>query len=611
MNSLAGRLVAVIALLALVTTAAAPAAAAAASGAAVLPLPAAAGDEWIELRTPSFVTITNAGERKGREIALGFERFRSAMQMLRPQGIQQAPVPTLILVFKSDDSFDAYKPRPEVGGGTLAGLFQQSSYGNFILVNGYPARGSAMPVVYHEYAHSVAHATFADLPVWLDEGMAEFYSTFEVERGELLVGKPVTDHVRTLRESSFVPLQRLFAVDHDSPEYQENDRIGIFYAESWLVIHYLMLGGPERLQKTRAFLDGISRGQEPDPSFRAAFGYGFDQLEKELRGYVNARSFPYVRVPQGEVGPEPTVAVRPLPRGETLLALGSSLALRAESGVVARQHLEAAAAEGVADAWAMLGLLEERAGNGATAVSLYKKAIDGGAARPATLVLAARGHLDAPGSSAADAKAARELLQRALAAEPNYAEARAMLGKTWLVAEDEDPAPGIAHLVQAYEQLGGRVDVAYDLAMLELRAGHFARAEELVRTVVVPRGSPELAAHAKRSLEHARASSTVNDALASGDSARAVTALQAALAEATDPGLRAELESRLRDAQAFETKRQHVERFNAAIAQANAGKLAQARTDLRALRAETTDEGLQKSIDDTLAKLDKALKQRG
>ena len=608
MHRLARRYVAVIPLLALSATAVA---AAAATGTA-LPLPAAAGDEWIELRTPSFVTITNAGERKGREIALGFERFRSAMQMLRPQGIQQSPVPTLIVVFKSNDSFDPYKPTPEIGGAMLAGLFQHSSFANFILLNGYPARGSALPVVYHEYAHSVANASFgAELPVWLDEGLAEFYSTFEVERGELHVGKAVPDHLRWLREKSFVPLARLFAVDRSSPEYNEGERVGTFYAQSWLVVHYLMLGGPERLQKTRAFLDGISRGQEPEASFRAAFGHGFDQLEKELRAYVNARTFPYLRMPQGEVGPEPEVTVRPLSRGETLLALGSSLALRAEAGAMARQHLDAAAAEGVADAWAMLGLLEERAGNEAAAASLYKKAIDGGAARPATLVLAARAHLEAPNSGAAEAKAARELLQRALQAEPNYAEARAILGKTWVLGEDDDPAPGIAHLVQAYEQLGGRVDVAYDLAMLELRAGRFARAEELVRTVVVPRGSPEVAAHAKRALEHARASATVNEALASGDAARAVTALEKALAEATDPGLRAELESRLRDAQAFETKRQQIERFNAAVAQANAGKLAQARTDLRALRAETTDEGLQQSIDDTLAKLDKALKGRG
>ena len=90
MTTLARRLVAAFGLL-LVAAAARAADPVRASGPAP-PLPAAAGDDWIELRTPSFVTLTNAGERKGREIALGFERFRAAMQMLRPQGIQQAAV---------------------------------------------------------------------------------------------------------------------------------------------------------------------------------------------------------------------------------------------------------------------------------------------------------------------------------------------------------------------------------------------------------------------------------------------------------------------------------------------------------------------------------------
>lgn len=608
MTSLARRLAAAFSIV-LLAGAARAADAIKASGPAP-PLPAAAGDDWIELRTPSFVTLTNAGERKGREIALGFERFRAAMQMLRPQAIQQAPVPTLILIFKSDDSFDPYKPVPEKGRGQLLGLFQQSQLGNYILINGYPARGSALPVVYHEYAHSVTHASFTDLPLWLDEGLAEFYSTFEVERGELLVGKPVADHLRTLREKSFVPLQRLFAVDHASPEYQEGERVGMFYAESWLVLHYLMLGGPERLQKTRAFLDGIQRGETPDVSFRGAFGYGFDQLEKDLRGYVNARTFPYARTPQGEAGPEPQVAVRAVPRGESLLALGSSLALRAGDPAAARRQLEAAAAEGVADAWGMLGFVEERAGHDAAAAELYAKAVAAGASRAVTLMLAARARLESPAASADDARAARVLLERALQAEPAYAEARALLGKTWLIADD-DPAPGIAHLEKAYEELGGRPDVAYDLAMLELRAGHLDRAEELVRTVVVPRGGAELAAHVKRAIEHAKAGATVNEALASGDADRAVTALQAALAEATDPQLRGELEARLEEAREYQTKKAQIERYNAAVAEANAGKLAQARTALRALRTETTDPELQTAIDDLLAKLDKALKGRG
>jgi len=127
----------------------------------------------------------------------------------------------------------------------------------------------------------------------------------------------------------------------------------------------------------------------------------------------------------------------------------------------------------------------------------------------------------------------------------------------------------------------------------------------------VPRGSAELAAHAKRAIEHAKAGATVNDALASGDADRAVAALQTALAEATDPELRGELEARLDEAREYQTKKAQIERYNAAVVEANAGKLAQARTALRALRAETTDPELQTAIDDLVAKLDKALKGRG
>ena len=579
-------------------------------GAAAPPLPAATGDAWIEVRTPSFVTLTNAGERKGREVALGFERFRAALQMMRPSGVAPSPVPTRILVFRDDRSFEPYKPGSEERRALLLGLFQASSLANYILVNGYPARDSAMPIVYHEYAHSVAHASFGGrLPLWLDEGLAEFYSTFEVERGELLVGKPVAHHVRTLRETSFVPLERLFAVDRDSPEYQEAERIGTFYAESWLVVSYLMLGGPDRLQQTRGFLAGVAEGRPPEEAFRAAFGHGFDRLEKDLRGYVNARTFPFLRVPQAQVGPEPEVSVRPLPRGDVLYELGSALALRSEADAGARAHLDAAAAAGVGDAWAMLGFLDERAGRADAAQGLFRKAAAAGASRPVSQLVIARGLLEAPGARAEAALLARQLLERAVVAEPDYAEARAVLGKTWLLTEG-DPSPGLAHLNNAYARLPGRADIAYDIAMLELRAGRTARAEELVRTVVVPLGDPGLASHARAAVERSKVTATVNDALASGDPARATAALESALAVATDPTLRAELEEHLRSARVLQAKNAQIDRFNAAIAVANAGKLTQARKDLRALRAEVDDPSLQKSIDDVLEKLDEAFRRR-
>src|SRR4029078_11285424 len=106
--------------------------------------------------------------------------------------------------------------------------------------------------------------------------------------------------------------------------------------------------------------------------------------------------------------------------------------------------------------------LEESAHHDAAAAELDGKAVDAGASRPATLMLAGRARPESPQARGHDARAARALLERALQAEPAYAEVRALLGKTWMIAED-DPAAGIAHLEKAYEELGGRADVAYDL----------------------------------------------------------------------------------------------------------------------------------------------------
>ena len=164
----------------------------------------------------------------------------------------------------------------------------------------------------------------------------------------------------------------------------------------------------------------------------------------------------------------------------------------------------------------------------------------------------------------------------------------------------KNPAPGIAHLDAAFAQLGARADVAYDLAMLELRAGHTTRAEELVRTVVVPLGSAELRRQ-RKARPRAREGDVEGQRRPRLGRRRARRdGPRGGAVEVTDPALRAQLEARLKEARAFQAHNAQIERYNAAIAKANAGKAAQARTDLSALRAEVTDEALKKSIDDVL-----------
>src|SRR5213078_470299 len=99
-----------------------------------------------------------------------------------------------------------------------------------------------MATIFHEYTHLLTSHSNYDWPLWLKEGVAEFYSTFNVDKKAFTLGIPVSNHVHLLRESSFIPLKALIQVDHRSPAYNERDKQGIFYAESWALVHYLVRG---------------------------------------------------------------------------------------------------------------------------------------------------------------------------------------------------------------------------------------------------------------------------------------------------------------------------------------------------------------------------------
>jgi hypothetical protein len=96
-------------------------------------------------------------------------------------------------------------------------------------------------VVFHEYSHLLVGTAVRSIPIWLNEGLAEYYSTFSLKSGGkgANIGLAIPRHVQLLRQR-FIPLSQLLAVDQSSELYNEGERRSIFYAESWALTHYLM-----------------------------------------------------------------------------------------------------------------------------------------------------------------------------------------------------------------------------------------------------------------------------------------------------------------------------------------------------------------------------------
>src|ERR1043165_716585 len=144
-------------------------------------------------------------------------------------------------------------------------------------------RGEQDPftVIFHEFTHLLVNNTFSDAPVWFNEGLAEYYSTFSItDDQKVVLGKPIGSHVFLLRQNKILPLKTLFAVDQRSPYYNERDKQSIFYAQSWALMHYLIVGKEGRAEKLGKFLQLMGPNMPVEQAFQQAFGVPFEPGEK-------------------------------------------------------------------------------------------------------------------------------------------------------------------------------------------------------------------------------------------------------------------------------------------------------------------------------------------
>src|ERR1700690_518520 len=65
----------------------------------------AAEPPWVEVHSVHFTVITDAGERKGLEVALRFEQMRTVFATLLGKSHLNQPHPLTILALKSDKSY--------------------------------------------------------------------------------------------------------------------------------------------------------------------------------------------------------------------------------------------------------------------------------------------------------------------------------------------------------------------------------------------------------------------------------------------------------------------------------------------------------------------------
>lgn len=259
----------------------------------LFPLLSEAKQDWVEVRCPHFLVVTNAGEKRARDTALHLERIQAFFrQSLAVTGHHPSPFVTVLAVKDGQTMRDILEQYWGERQPHIAGVFTQRLDQYFAVVELDIQRSGYYSTFYHEYYHSLTVPIFPDLPVWLSEGLAEFYGRTDVGDEYVGTGRPDRDLLDVLRQTRLIPLEVLFRVDHNSPYYNEANKMSIFYAESWLLTHYLMIGNPEAHKLLVGYLEALSQGKSWGEA-ATAFG-DLKKLQADLSSYLRQKKFLYL-----------------------------------------------------------------------------------------------------------------------------------------------------------------------------------------------------------------------------------------------------------------------------------------------------------------------------
>lgn len=245
--------------------------------------------KWVEVRTPNFVVISNAGQRQAKKVAAKFERIRAVFRAALPFASQHANPVVTILAVKNEKSLQDLLPEYWATKGHMhpAGIFYSDEEKSYVALRTDVEGEDPYETIYHEYFHSLTVPYFPGLPLWFAEGLADFYANVAFQGNDVALGRMSLGRLRVVQESRFIPLETLFRVNHSSPYYNEKDKTSVFYAESWALTHYLMIGdrGAHR-PMLHEYLERLNHGAPQEEAAKEAFG-DLKKLGKELQLYVS------------------------------------------------------------------------------------------------------------------------------------------------------------------------------------------------------------------------------------------------------------------------------------------------------------------------------------
>ena len=262
-----------------------------------------AAETWVRISSQNFDLYSDLPHNRAAALVARLETARQALGHFTVYATSNAQ-PIRVIAFSSLDQYRAY-----CADQASTAYFLHSAYRDYIVI-GAGSYDIYTPAV-HEYAHFAIHQQFHHLPRWLDEGLADVYSTVQEKNGTIRLGLPLEERLEWLRMDGLAyGLPALFRMAPNSR----------FYAESWILTHMLRLSPPYSL-RFNGFVDQLDHGSAESLAFPTVFHKSESEVQKDLTHYLKAERIPTSLLRLDEAAPHLSLQISPITPQSTVAIL--------------------------------------------------------------------------------------------------------------------------------------------------------------------------------------------------------------------------------------------------------------------------------------------------
>lgn len=333
---------------------------------------------WRKVEAENFTVLSALDERATANWAEEFTHFVNLLKRFVSLDARRLP-PITIVLFARERDFDPYrivgldgKPMTD-----LAGFFSRRETWAVAGLAGTRSGVATRRTIFHEGVHWFFSAFHRPNPPWIEEGVAEAFSTFEIKRGKMFWGQGIEEHVLALQMWAGIPVGRLVHMDRGMMLHGAGLPGGLLYSQSWAFAHYLLFGRhalpPDALN---TYLRLYHSAMHPDEAFEQAFGMGYAEMQRNLERYIHGGKYTIYEAPLPELAAPQVTVAEPV---EVQIGL-ARLAVASGRHALAKEHAEKAVALLPDDprGYEMLGIVLDESGERAAAVHAYRAASERG-----------------------------------------------------------------------------------------------------------------------------------------------------------------------------------------------------------------------------------------